>query len=311
MKVNAARKCQCIQTCTVVFTTSHPLVYRSFHPSLSFSPSLFTLWFPFFAPTYTSLYPHTLTPHTLTPSLPYTLTPSHTYSLTPSHSLPHSLTPSHPHSFTHSLPHTLTLTPSLSYTLAPSLFHTLNPSRPHSLISLHPHTLVPSLDPPHTLHSLLNVPSHPHTLPPSHPHALTPSCPHSIPLIPSLPFTCTLTPSHPPSLTPSPLPVWLTTQQLQSSVAFLPVNPSLSPLRNQTRQKLATLDATEFSALVIDILLDTKRRQMIWKDSSEGGEGREGGREAWERASNSCIPPLLQLCTQTLEVPQSKGVWVY
>lgn len=57
--------------------------------------------------------------------------------------------------------------------------------------------------------------------------------------------------------------VWLTTQQLQSSIAFLPVNPTLSPLRNQGRQKLATLNAQEFAQLVIDILLDTKRRQAL------------------------------------------------
>ena len=57
--------------------------------------------------------------------------------------------------------------------------------------------------------------------------------------------------------------VWLTTQQLQSSIAFLPVNPTLSPLRNQGRQKLATLNAQEFAQLVIDILLDTKRRQAV------------------------------------------------
>lgn len=63
---------------------------------------------------------------------------------------------------------------------------------------------------------------------------------------------------------PLPLPaVWLTTQQLHSSVPFLPVNPSLSPMRNQARQKLATLDAKEFTHLVIDILLDANRRQNI------------------------------------------------
>jgi len=57
--------------------------------------------------------------------------------------------------------------------------------------------------------------------------------------------------------------VWLTTQQQQSSVAFLPVNPFLTPLRNQGRQKLATLDASDFRQLLIDILSDTKRRQTL------------------------------------------------
>ena len=53
------------------------------------------------------------------------------------------------------------------------------------------------------------------------------------------------------------------TQQLSSSVAFLPVNPTLSPLRNQGRQKLAILNAEEFAQLVVDLLIDTKQRQTI------------------------------------------------
>lgn len=57
--------------------------------------------------------------------------------------------------------------------------------------------------------------------------------------------------------------LWLTTQQQQSAVAFLPVNPFLTPLRNQGRQKLATLDASDFHQLLIDILTDTKRRQGL------------------------------------------------
>ena len=57
--------------------------------------------------------------------------------------------------------------------------------------------------------------------------------------------------------------VWLTTQQHQSAVAFLPVNPFLTPLRNQGRQKLATLDASDFQQLLVDILTDTKRRQTL------------------------------------------------
>ena len=57
--------------------------------------------------------------------------------------------------------------------------------------------------------------------------------------------------------------MWLTTQQHQSAVAFLPVNPFLTPLRNQGRQKLATLDVTDFQQLLIDILTDTKRRQAL------------------------------------------------
>lgn len=39
------------------------------------------------------------------------------------------------------------------------------------------------------------------------------------------------------------------------------MNPKLSPLKNQGRQKLGILDTQEFSQLIIDILIDTKRRQ--------------------------------------------------
>ncbi|KAG8288420.1 glycerophosphoinositol permease [Homalodisca vitripennis] len=46
-----------------------------------------------------------------------------------------------------------------------------------------------------------------------------------------------------------------------SSVPFLPVNPDLSTMRNQGRQKLARFSPREFASLVIDILTDAKRRQ--------------------------------------------------
>ena len=80
-------------------------------------------------------------------------------------------------------------------------------------------------------------------------------------LFPSIASSFVITVNYP--LAPPPLTVWLTTQQLQSSVAFLPVNTGLSPLRNQGRQKLATLDAQEFASLLVDILNDTKRRQTM------------------------------------------------
>lgn len=57
--------------------------------------------------------------------------------------------------------------------------------------------------------------------------------------------------------------VWLSTTSSveQSSVPFLPVNPELSTMRNQGRQKLARFSPREFASLVIDILTDAKRRQ--------------------------------------------------
>lgn len=51
------------------------------------------------------------------------------------------------------------------------------------------------------------------------------------------------------------------------SVPFLPVNPDLSAMRNQGRQKLARFNPREFASLVIDILADSKRRQSPFPDS--------------------------------------------
>eukprot|EP00096_Caligus_rogercresseyi_P012848 TRINITY_DN5514_c0_g1_i1.p1 TRINITY_DN5514_c0_g1~~TRINITY_DN5514_c0_g1_i1.p1 ORF type:complete len:725 (+),score=241.13 TRINITY_DN5514_c0_g1_i1:39-2213(+) len=44
-------------------------------------------------------------------------------------------------------------------------------------------------------------------------------------------------------------------------IPFLPVNPDFGTTRNQGRQKLARLNALEFSALVIDVLKEIRRRQ--------------------------------------------------
>lgn len=47
----------------------------------------------------------------------------------------------------------------------------------------------------------------------------------------------------------------------QTLVPFLPVNPELSTMRNQGRQKLARLSSEEFATLLWDILHDCQRRQ--------------------------------------------------
>lgn len=59
--------------------------------------------------------------------------------------------------------------------------------------------------------------------------------------------------------------VWLSsvdTMEL-SAVPFLPVDPSLSTIRNQGRQKLARFSSPELNSLVYDILVDTQRRHLI------------------------------------------------
>ncbi|CAG9761138.1 unnamed protein product [Ceutorhynchus assimilis] len=45
-------------------------------------------------------------------------------------------------------------------------------------------------------------------------------------------------------------------------VPFLPVDPTLSTIRNQGRQKLARFSTPELKTLVYDVLIDTQRRQM-------------------------------------------------
>lgn len=62
--------------------------------------------------------------------------------------------------------------------------------------------------------------------------------------------------------------VWLSTQNSSTlvtdrcTVPFLPVNPEYSSTRNQGRQKLARFNAREFTALIIDVLSEAKRRQL-------------------------------------------------
>lgn len=44
------------------------------------------------------------------------------------------------------------------------------------------------------------------------------------------------------------------------SVPFLPVNPDLSSMKNQGRQKLACYGQKEFKSLVMQILIEINRR---------------------------------------------------
>lgn len=46
------------------------------------------------------------------------------------------------------------------------------------------------------------------------------------------------------------------------SVPFLPVNPELSAMRNQGRQKLACYGQKEFKNLVTQILIEVNRRMQ-------------------------------------------------
>lgn len=59
--------------------------------------------------------------------------------------------------------------------------------------------------------------------------------------------------------------VWSTTvlQPESGCVPFLPSNPYLSAIRNQGRQKLARLNNEEFQALIMDVLVDARRRQNL------------------------------------------------
>ncbi|XP_025016552.1 ARF GTPase-activating protein GIT2 isoform X2 [Tetranychus urticae] len=52
-------------------------------------------------------------------------------------------------------------------------------------------------------------------------------------------------------------------------VPFLPVNPMFSSTRNQGRQKLARFSAKNFTSLLIDVLIESKRRQLHAPKSSD------------------------------------------
>ncbi|XP_017771782.1 PREDICTED: ARF GTPase-activating protein GIT2 [Nicrophorus vespilloides] len=56
-----------------------------------------------------------------------------------------------------------------------------------------------------------------------------------------------------------------------SAVPFLPVDPSLSTTRNQSRQKLGRFASPELNALIYDILVDSQRRQKL----SDKGQPRQ------------------------------------
>lgn len=62
--------------------------------------------------------------------------------------------------------------------------------------------------------------------------------------------------------------VWQTRQAVASvnvdrcTLPFLPVHPEYSSTRNQGRQKLARFNTREFMSLVIDILSESRLRQL-------------------------------------------------
>lgn len=59
--------------------------------------------------------------------------------------------------------------------------------------------------------------------------------------------------------------VWFASASLpeKCTVPFLPVNPQLSSTRNQGRQKLARFTPKEFATLIIDFLIEARRRHML------------------------------------------------
>lgn len=64
--------------------------------------------------------------------------------------------------------------------------------------------------------------------------------------------------------------VWLSSAETldlnANAVPFLPVDSSLSPTRNQGRQKLGRFTTPELKGLVYDILADAQRRQQSSAD---------------------------------------------
>lgn len=64
--------------------------------------------------------------------------------------------------------------------------------------------------------------------------------------------------------------IWFATATLpeRCTVPFLPVNPQLSSTRNQGRQKLARFTPKEFATLIIDLLIEARRRHVLSNNAS-------------------------------------------
>ncbi|XP_034192688.1 ARF GTPase-activating protein GIT1 isoform X4 [Osmia lignaria lignaria] len=64
--------------------------------------------------------------------------------------------------------------------------------------------------------------------------------------------------------------IWFTTASSpeRCPVPFLPVNPQLSSTRNQGRQKLARFTLNEFMTLIVDLLIEARRRHMLANNAS-------------------------------------------
>uniref|UniRef100_A0A674C929 G protein-coupled receptor kinase interacting ArfGAP 2a n=1 Tax=Salmo trutta TaxID=8032 RepID=A0A674C929_SALTR len=123
--------------------------------------------------------------------------------------------------------------------------------------------------------------------------------------------------------------VWLATQNHSTLVTettvvpFLPVNPEYSSTRNQGRQKLARFNAHEFATLVIDILSDSKRRQLgnstispkenieLILKSRSGGEGLDNDQPDYDSVASDedtdKEPPSGKDRTKSLDSDLSDG----
>ncbi|GAV01679.1 hypothetical protein RvY_12353 [Ramazzottius varieornatus] len=83
--------------------------------------------------------------------------------------------------------------------------------------------------------------------------------------------------------------------------AFLPVNPRLSAVHNQARQKLARLHPSEFAALIVDVLAEVRRRQTGVEKPSPTLEFKSGS----ENSSEFSISELTSTQNNTLDKPTS------
>ena len=84
--------------------------------------------------------------------------------------------------------------------------------------------------------------------------------------------------------------------------AFLPVNPRLSAVHNQARQKLARLHPSEFAALIVDVVAEVRRRQTGVEKASPTLEYKS----ASENSSEFSISDLAASHINTLDKPVNK-----
>ena len=88
---------------------------------------------------------------------------------------------------------------------------------------------------------------------------------------------------------------------------FLAVNPKFTAMHNQARQKLGTLNSRDFTALIIDVLTETRRRQFGTEHSPKHENANH--KELFHHSSMAVVPHTVasdnQMCPD--QPPKSRS----